>query len=331
MFCPNCGAEYREGFTSCSACEVPLVSEPPDRKEPVFKNLVTVYEAGNLAILSFAKSILESGGIDYYCKGEGIQDLFGAGRLGTGYNPVLGPVQIQVAEEDAEKAKEILDQIEESQPVNSEAEDDSDEDEESEKPIVPEEPVEPEAAVTKNRGRMGFYIGLAVGLIMSGTAFLMYTYQRLPQTEVVKADFNNDSKPDMFWYYERGVLVRTERDRNFDGKIDEWCYYKKGVIDRCESDNGFSGRINCRSYYKNGLIARVEIDTNNDRKPEIVEHYTNGLIAERRLYHESTRKIWKRQLYKNGVLTQEYIDRDYKGAFDTIIEYNSSERPIDTR
>ena len=31
MFCPRCGAEYREGFTRCCDCDVDLVSEPPMR------------------------------------------------------------------------------------------------------------------------------------------------------------------------------------------------------------------------------------------------------------------------------------------------------------
>ena len=28
-YCPKCGSEYTEGFTECSDCQVPLVSEPP--------------------------------------------------------------------------------------------------------------------------------------------------------------------------------------------------------------------------------------------------------------------------------------------------------------
>ena len=30
MFCPQCGAEYRPGFTRCSDCDVDLVATPPD-------------------------------------------------------------------------------------------------------------------------------------------------------------------------------------------------------------------------------------------------------------------------------------------------------------
>jgi hypothetical protein len=27
MICPNCHAEFREGFTTCSDCEIPLVDD----------------------------------------------------------------------------------------------------------------------------------------------------------------------------------------------------------------------------------------------------------------------------------------------------------------
>jgi uncharacterized protein YbaR (Trm112 family) len=50
MFCPQCGGEYREGFTQCADCEVPLVAEPP---APLAKesetDLVTVFATANPA------------------------------------------------------------------------------------------------------------------------------------------------------------------------------------------------------------------------------------------------------------------------------------------
>ncbi|MBN2379373.1 hypothetical protein JXM67_06180 [candidate division WOR-3 bacterium] len=39
------------------------------------------------------------------------QDLFGLGRLGTGSSLIVGPVEIQVRYEDAERALELLEEL----------------------------------------------------------------------------------------------------------------------------------------------------------------------------------------------------------------------------
>ena len=59
-------------------------------------------------MLAVAKSLLDAANIPYYAKGEGVQDLFAWGRFGTGFNPVVGPVELQVAAEDAERAAKLL-------------------------------------------------------------------------------------------------------------------------------------------------------------------------------------------------------------------------------
>ena len=76
--------------------------------------LVTVYETGNLGAVAVAKSLLESVGLKYLVKGEGIQDLFGIGRIGSMYNMVTGPIQIQVLKGNAEDARELLADLEDS-------------------------------------------------------------------------------------------------------------------------------------------------------------------------------------------------------------------------
>src|SRR5438445_13491352 len=34
LWCPNCGAEYRDGFTVCADCNVTLVHDPPAPRAP---------------------------------------------------------------------------------------------------------------------------------------------------------------------------------------------------------------------------------------------------------------------------------------------------------
>ena len=116
MFCPECRSEFREGFTTCVECEVPLVSElPPEEDEHRGESLVTVYGVGDPGDLALAKSLLDDAGIPHFELGEGIQDLFGMGRLG-GFSIVAGPVQIQVPESRAEEARELLAELESADP-----------------------------------------------------------------------------------------------------------------------------------------------------------------------------------------------------------------------
>ncbi len=75
------------------------------------ENLVTVYATGNEAIVSVVKSILDEAQIKYIAQGEGVQDLFGVGVIGTGFNPITGPVIFKVMPEDEEYAKELLKDI----------------------------------------------------------------------------------------------------------------------------------------------------------------------------------------------------------------------------
>ena len=70
--------------------------------------LVTVFIAGNAIDVAQAESILNSAHILYYAKGESLQNIVGYGIIGLGYNPVVGPVEIQVVGTDAKQSRELL-------------------------------------------------------------------------------------------------------------------------------------------------------------------------------------------------------------------------------
>jgi putative signal transducing protein len=67
--------------------------------EDVGKAPVTVLESSDPAVLAVAESLLEEAGIEFFAKGEEIQDLFGG---------ILGAVQLQVAAADADEATAVL-------------------------------------------------------------------------------------------------------------------------------------------------------------------------------------------------------------------------------
>ena len=61
MYCPECGVEYRVGFTECSDCRVPLLSGKPDSSDPFDPSLelVVVLETSDRIELAMAKGLLE--------------------------------------------------------------------------------------------------------------------------------------------------------------------------------------------------------------------------------------------------------------------------------
>lgn len=114
MYCPECRSEYREGFSRCADCEVALVETlPPLETTPhPDLHLVTVLEVGDPSLLAVAESLLQEQGIPYSKSNEQLQDLFAMGRLGAGFNPITGPILLQVPEEHAETALQILEDLE---------------------------------------------------------------------------------------------------------------------------------------------------------------------------------------------------------------------------
>ncbi len=112
MFCPKCKDEFVEGINECPDCIVRLVKEMPAETEPayepVYVELITVLETSDAGIIMIAKSLLEENNIRYYAKGEVSQHLFGGGNFGTGFNPLTGPVQLQVGKDNSGEALLLL-------------------------------------------------------------------------------------------------------------------------------------------------------------------------------------------------------------------------------
>jgi hypothetical protein len=88
------------------------IEDPPP--DPTIE-LVPVFSTGDAGLIAIVKSILEGEGIDYLVRGEGVQDLFGAGRLSAGFNYVTGPAEFMVRRADAERVGELLNALSQSQ------------------------------------------------------------------------------------------------------------------------------------------------------------------------------------------------------------------------
>lgn len=120
MLCPSCRSEFVEGVALCPDCQVDLIqelSEQAAEELPSTRDLVTVVETGNPFDIAVAESLLAEAEVPYWKQGDGLQDLFGWGRIGAGYNLVTGPVRIQVERQDLERARQLLEPPAEAEPA----------------------------------------------------------------------------------------------------------------------------------------------------------------------------------------------------------------------
>jgi hypothetical protein len=102
MFCPECRAEYREGFTVCADCNVALVDDLEPEPEPEFIDYKEVLGTYNPADVAFLKSLFESERIQYFFKGENFMHL----------RPLADPVRLMVRTDQVDEAVELLKNVE---------------------------------------------------------------------------------------------------------------------------------------------------------------------------------------------------------------------------
>lgn len=104
MFCPNCQAEYREGFIHCSDCDVDLVPKLPEESKSMQIELdtddafVSLFSTYNLADIAVIKSILDDNEIEYFIQGENTAYI-------RGY---MDPSILKVRKDQADTVKELL-------------------------------------------------------------------------------------------------------------------------------------------------------------------------------------------------------------------------------
>jgi hypothetical protein len=72
--------------------------------------MVVILRTSDLVRFELAKSILQANGIQFITRGEGLQDIIGAGRLGGG-NIAAGPAELAVSADDVEQAQELLGEL----------------------------------------------------------------------------------------------------------------------------------------------------------------------------------------------------------------------------
>jgi preprotein translocase subunit SecY len=96
-----------------------LENEPMWSTDVGYEKFVPVCTPRSAAIVSFVESLLQSAGIRFFIKNEQVQDLFGIGRVGTGFSIFIGAPAVFVEPTRADEAAELLASIEAEQLIGT--------------------------------------------------------------------------------------------------------------------------------------------------------------------------------------------------------------------
>ncbi len=92
-------------------------------------------------------------------------------------------------------------------------------------------------------------------------------------------DLNWDGRFDVCRFFDvDGFAKREELDLDFDGKVDEWRTYERGVIVKSERDRNNDGRPDIIRRYKDGKLVQKDSDTNNDGQVDRWEYYSGNKL-----------------------------------------------------
>jgi hypothetical protein len=116
VYCPECQTEYRDEFTECADCQVPLLAgTPPPQPETQFDpdlNLVVVLETNDGFALALAKELLKEANIPYFVLNQ-------ITTLVNDVDPMLRKwVRLQVARDRESEARELVASLLQSQPIS---------------------------------------------------------------------------------------------------------------------------------------------------------------------------------------------------------------------
>jgi len=106
MICPECRAEYREGFETCADCGVLLVDSLPEAED--LGDLVPLRQIWQPDLLPVIISLLESHGIPHRMQGEYIHSTVALAHIHRAADPTSVCWMILVPEACLEKARDLL-------------------------------------------------------------------------------------------------------------------------------------------------------------------------------------------------------------------------------
>lgn len=70
--------------------------------------LYPILKTSDMNKIIIAKTLLQDSNIHFNVKNENLQNLFALGQYTTGFNPLIGPMIIEVPKENCDKARNLL-------------------------------------------------------------------------------------------------------------------------------------------------------------------------------------------------------------------------------
>jgi antitoxin component YwqK of YwqJK toxin-antitoxin module len=244
--------------------------------------------------------LLEQSGIKAHIHGEAL--LGGMGDL-----PTADLIKIAVADEDYEKARQLILEWEKQQP--------------------PDVPIKTEYKSSASSMLMAGLIGAVVGW-----AVYEHGYVANPHDY---EDRNQDGKPDYVLNYKNGktdIPSGYKQDLNFDGKFDVYTDIDaSGQITQERVDYNFDGSFETITTFKNNLPVKSEVDTNDDGKPDMISFFENGISNRTETLDLKTNKVVRIDYYDSAMLKAADFDSDGDGFLETSYKYDRYRQVIETK
>lgn len=195
--------------------------------------MVVVKSYGTLEEAYLAKNLLETEGIE--------SDVLDEATASTApYLLAYSGIRLSVADEDAERACEVLDL--------------------------------PRAEPSRPPKRGGLVVWFAAILGIAGLSIfftgIKQTQSSAKPASYIEHDRNNDGKPDERTEFDgSGQPTRSFTDDNFDGTWDTRYVFKNGTVVSSETDLNFDGAFDARTDYMNGLARKETVTPGGKGNP----------------------------------------------------------------
>ncbi|UJB18578.1 MULTISPECIES: DUF2007 domain-containing protein [Lysobacter] len=285
-----------------------------------------VYEAAHSADAQLAREVLAQEGILAYV-------LDDAG----------GSVRIEVADDDAPRARQLIGQWRGAGAPPSGRQDDARADRDSGHSAAAAPPDDSDAyqplkkrkADNSGYGLPSLMFALIVGGFIGAGLLETFAHRSQPAppaTQTVETDSNGDGRTDTWTTYMNGVGTQMRSDRNGDGKVDEVARFDKNMLQATSQDNDFDGGYETQASYLHdkSRTFTYSIDRDGDGK---TDHRVSApfSVVQTEEWLDPQGRVVKQVRYSALRALDGKLDSDGDGVLDVERTYDERGEIVSTR